>query len=209
MAACLSFFFDFRDKNVSSFLPIFHAPPETLLRGSFATPLFSYRSFCLLLPEGKRKRDRDRREKRSRKEENHNEKLTDLLAACATLLPEDSLPTRSSETQRGVLALKAAANSAGVVTQSYWLRSCEPKICGEEESRRWKRGGGEREGERKEGERERRERVRVTEFFPFLLSVYFSPLFEFKKSLHTSFWIAIVVSGCSLISRARAQAASK
>ena len=59
--------------------------------------------------------------------------------------------------------------------------------------------------------------MRVTEFFPFLLSVYFSPLFEFyfsplfefKKSLHTSFWIAIVVSGCSLISRARAQAASK
>ena len=158
MAACLSFFFDFRDKNVSSFLPIFHAPPETLLRGSFATPLFSYRSFCLLLPEGKRKRDRDRREKRSRKEENHNEKLTDLLAACATLLPEDSLPTRSSETQRGVLALKAAANSAGVVTQSYWLRSCEPKICGEEESRRWKWGGGEREGERKERARERKKR---------------------------------------------------
>ena len=42
----------------------------------------------------------------------------------ATLAPEESLPTRSSETHRGVLALKAAANSAGVVTQSYWLRSC-------------------------------------------------------------------------------------
>ncbi len=154
----MSFFSDFRDKNVSSFPPLFHAPPETLLRGSFATPLSSYRSLSLLLPEGKRKRDRDRREKRSRKEENHNEKLTDLLAACATLLPEDSLPTRSSETQRGVLALKAAANSAGVVTQSYWLRSCEPKICGEEESRRWKRGWGrERERERRERERKKRE----------------------------------------------------
>ena len=30
------------------------------------------------------------------------------MAACSTLTPEDSLPTRSSETQRGVLALKAA-----------------------------------------------------------------------------------------------------
>ena len=45
-------------------------------------------------------------------------------------------------------------------------------------------------------------------FFP-CLSPLSSPLLNQIKNKLTSFWIAIVDAGCSRISRARAQAASK